>query len=630
MHQIQRGSDQETNNSSESQGIVQKKQSGSKSGQKPAIQAKQIPVQAKQKPVQAKQKPIQAKQAPIQRNGQTSTIQRNGEGGNDLKERMSAQYKVDLSGYKEHKDSSFPASVGASATIQGKDIHYGPGQFTEANRKHEFGHAIDNTLNGTPKGDTTIQGHNIDTTREAAADKIMNTPVQAKAEAVQMKQSSVGLSSQQPIQRTTKRQQIRDQANVGVEVELRNITISRADREWDEDRGLEELTEGGTDGVFVTDQHQGKSAIIEWASGHPPFSETHKGKDQQKQLDNIMKALDSKPSGKLPELIETLNDHIDVGNVIDDHENVKFRRNAAGDLQTQVNLEIPFENIGRVPADAHKERDTANLFSGDKSRLAKEVFISSRVAAQSVAGQMLTAWNTNHVANQFTNEAKFSLASLFTVFLHSEINDATGGEKDAQGVLFKTGAGDLVRTALKDDAKQVLWYCMHRNDNFITQLSTKAKAIYAEVYRGRGGDAAVQELETQVERQARRSFQVAAADEIKRLRWGNEHGGGAYGNTVDEDWFEQEGAYVREAAYDESKNPEWVDSRHLTGVKTGKTFDVSEYLSDDGSKSAKYMIAEVRRNDNDINELVKMAGIDARTRNKLATKIKGVQTPIKL
>ncbi|HAS42009.1 MAG TPA: hypothetical protein DCS93_16130 [Microscillaceae bacterium] len=175
---IQRGNDQDANQSSQSPEIVQKKEStGPRLGQKSAIQAKQKPIQAKQKPVQAKHQTIQAKQSPIQRNSQKGTVQRNSPKGDDLKERMSAHYKVDLSGYQEHPNSSFPGTVGADATIQGKDIHYGPGKFTEQNRKHELGHAIDNTLNGPPKGDTVINGKNIDTTREKAAEKIENTPL---------------------------------------------------------------------------------------------------------------------------------------------------------------------------------------------------------------------------------------------------------------------------------------------------------------------------------------------------------------------------------------------------------------------------------------------------------------------
>lgn len=90
------------------------------------------------------------------------------------------QYGVDLSEYQEQPNSSFPASVGATATIQGKNIHYAPGEYTEKNRKHELGHAIDNAKNGTPKGDQIINGQLVDTTREKAADKIAETPLQRK------------------------------------------------------------------------------------------------------------------------------------------------------------------------------------------------------------------------------------------------------------------------------------------------------------------------------------------------------------------------------------------------------------------------------------------------------------------
>lgn len=94
----------------------------------------------------------------------------------DLKTQMGATHGVDLSGIKEIPNSSFPASVGALATIQGNRIHYAPSQFTTANRRHELGHAIDNAKNGTPKGDTIVNGKNVDTTRENAAQKIADTP----------------------------------------------------------------------------------------------------------------------------------------------------------------------------------------------------------------------------------------------------------------------------------------------------------------------------------------------------------------------------------------------------------------------------------------------------------------------
>ena len=96
----------------------------------------------------------------------------------DLKAQMGAQHGVDLSEVKEISNSSFPTSVGALATIQGNRIDYAPGQFTTANRKHELGHAIDNAIHGTPRGDTLVNGQNVDTTRETAAQKIADTPLQ--------------------------------------------------------------------------------------------------------------------------------------------------------------------------------------------------------------------------------------------------------------------------------------------------------------------------------------------------------------------------------------------------------------------------------------------------------------------
>ncbi|HAS45876.1 MAG TPA: hypothetical protein DCS93_35670 [Microscillaceae bacterium] len=141
-------------------GVAQKKQSQQKSKQSPY------------KTREGKLGPIQAKQKPIQRKVKQSN------GGDQLKGVMSTQYGVDLSGYTEHQNSSFPASIGAAAAIQGKNIHYGPEEYTEQNRKHELGHIIDNTFNGIPKGDKVVNGQSIDTTREKAVDKIANTPLQ--------------------------------------------------------------------------------------------------------------------------------------------------------------------------------------------------------------------------------------------------------------------------------------------------------------------------------------------------------------------------------------------------------------------------------------------------------------------
>ena len=90
---------------------------------------------------------------------------------------MGAQHGVDTSGLVATHNSSFPWKLNAEATIQGNNIHFAPGMDTDHNIRHEVAHAIDNTLNGTPKGNQIINGHPIDTTRENAADRMAKVPL---------------------------------------------------------------------------------------------------------------------------------------------------------------------------------------------------------------------------------------------------------------------------------------------------------------------------------------------------------------------------------------------------------------------------------------------------------------------
>ena len=146
----------------------------SKEGQKPPIQTKQS-IQGPYKSPQGRKPPIQAKQRPVQRTKSGNSK------SSEIAGLMGQQYGVDTSNLQFNHNSSFPGTVGADATIQGNKIDFAPGKDSEANIKHEVGHAIDNAKNGTPKGDQVINGHAVDTTREIAADKMMNTPLQRKA-----------------------------------------------------------------------------------------------------------------------------------------------------------------------------------------------------------------------------------------------------------------------------------------------------------------------------------------------------------------------------------------------------------------------------------------------------------------
>lgn len=155
--------------------MVQKKVEGVESPYS-TKQGKQGPIQSKQ----SKKPPIQAKQRPIQRNNKPSS----GSGGKSgqIASAMGQQYGVDTSGLQINHNSSFPNQVNAEATIQGNKIDFAPGKDSEKNIKHEVGHYIINTKRGTPpKADAQVNGQAVNTSDEAAADKMMNAPLQMKA-----------------------------------------------------------------------------------------------------------------------------------------------------------------------------------------------------------------------------------------------------------------------------------------------------------------------------------------------------------------------------------------------------------------------------------------------------------------
>ncbi len=95
---------------------------------------------------------------------------------------LGQQYGVDTTSLKATHNSSFPSTLNAEATIQGNNIHFAPGRDTTENIKHEVAHAIDNTLHGTPKGDTIVNGYKVDTSREKKVDRMIgsSTSIQRK------------------------------------------------------------------------------------------------------------------------------------------------------------------------------------------------------------------------------------------------------------------------------------------------------------------------------------------------------------------------------------------------------------------------------------------------------------------
>jgi hypothetical protein len=108
--------------------------------------------------------------------GQLSLIQRKVPKGSSrfqqIATTMGEQHGVDTSGLVATHNSSFPGKLNAEATIQGSSIHFRPGKDTDHNIRHEVAHAIDNTLNGAPKGDQVVNGQKVDTTREKVVDRM--------------------------------------------------------------------------------------------------------------------------------------------------------------------------------------------------------------------------------------------------------------------------------------------------------------------------------------------------------------------------------------------------------------------------------------------------------------------------
>ena len=111
---------------------------------------------------------VAAKALPLQRKAATGSSR-----FQQVAADMGRKYGVDTSGLKATHQSPFPAKLNAEATIQGNNIHFAPGKDTDYNIRHEVAHAIDNRLNGTPKGDQLVNGQKIDTTREKVVDRMV-------------------------------------------------------------------------------------------------------------------------------------------------------------------------------------------------------------------------------------------------------------------------------------------------------------------------------------------------------------------------------------------------------------------------------------------------------------------------
>ncbi|OJJ19856.1 hypothetical protein BKI52_15355 [marine bacterium AO1-C] len=429
-------------------------------------------------------------------------------------------------------------------------------------------------------------------------------------------------------------------ANVGVEVEMRNITLTRADKTWDEDGQVIRLSKGGYDGNWVTDQHSGNDAVIEWNTVHPSFGGSDYGAEFQQKLEDFYQLLDSNSTGTLEELANLASGVMDIGDIRSKYKDITYSFNSAHQTNTQVNMEVPLLNIGRIPENAQEQAmDSAKMFSGNNSKFAKEVFIQSRLAANNIILQVMKDWKESEHGYSVDKKDVEEITSIFTIFLHSAIHNGMGGGKDPRGVLFKNGAGDLVRTSLNYGQKKTLWVVMHQSKTDYTALLAEAgKKIYTQVHKGRGGNTMADKIALRVQNQAFKAFLTHKKSTIpkysegnerqnyhrlvmykKLARWGNEYKQKTYGDEVN-----------TRSLVKNRNNDEFERTNELTGVATGKYFEPTShnFKGRHISESVDFVLAEIRRNDNDINKLVKKRGISDQKRDELKQLIQGIQTPM--
>ncbi|WP_299218733.1 hypothetical protein [uncultured Aquimarina sp.] len=194
--------------------------------------------------------------------GSENPIQKKPKGSSQFQQiaaTMGQQYGVDTSSLKATHNSSFPSKLQAEATIQGKNIHFAPGMDTEYNIRHEVAHAIDNTINGTPKGDMVVNGQNVDTTRERVVDRMVtgtnHNVIQNKKVAIS--QSSKAIQRVGGFNREGNQQMVQNAGTCGIYALANAIAVAydkRITSDFRIERKTELLRAAGGSSAYITAQ----------------------------------------------------------------------------------------------------------------------------------------------------------------------------------------------------------------------------------------------------------------------------------------------------------------------------------------------------------------------------------------
>ena len=563
---------------------------------------------------------------------------------------------------------------------------------------------------------------------------------------------------------TAIRKHIGKKANLGVEVELRKVTLKLPKGiHWEDISQAVKLTKAGSGGIIVTDQHAGNLANIEWNSPHPSLESSQNGKDFQERLNSLSEKLQQQKSGSLFNLLkmchETLKTgssyrHFEVKIPIDrtkprgkkikyevqtkditfeygnpqptnnqenkEQENKKQEEKINPVYNTQVNLEVPFAKIGeelkfeeaenankeeieskeqeeskeekvyanpkaqrilkkmnnqksalnqvkkyekginlknlnqelnQIDKEKFAEGDLSNLFTGNKSKEAKRVFLWARRYANGYLVPIMfnefARASTQKLSHKVASLIKKELASLFTVFIHNTFygcqkNSSLGG-KDVYGVVFKAGVGDMVRSHLTPPTQSFLHNFFTQKlklditeklveavDKAFTQVRSKK---FTNEMRENAHLMVITTLKPEFKKHFWFNDMLSEKNKMRKLlRWGDETK--KYANKVIPYHFQNPKGNPNSFAsyqskYDQQYNKDF-QTIEVSRPPTGKYFPASKHkitTKDHQTHVAKYTVAEIRRSDNQLNKLVNNQAISEKERAELAEFIKKLQMP---
>lgn len=154
---------------------------------------------------------------------------------------------------------------------------------------------------------------------------------------------------------------------------------------------------------------------------------------------------------------------------------------------TQMNFEIPFRNIGRLP-DGDEPNDFAKAFTHADT---KKMFVEGRKLANETVNQTFRPLAAPRAAIVVTDPDSIKLEklkSLFTLYYYMRVIEqykrTYTPEKDSYELLPKAGVNDLIRTALSNRDRTILAEVTADNGRFSTLCGRMSADILKALQKG--------------------------------------------------------------------------------------------------------------------------------------------------